>query len=318
VVEGGRYARDDEVATWARDGWVLLDGLIDTDTIDRAREEAHNVFPRPERYHADPHACIPPGRTTEVLRRGHPEYPAKGPAFRPEQGRWQGEFPYFGAGELNRLVVHPAIVDFVERALGTRDLRVYQSMILAKYTGDTNYEQPLHTDRNHSWLPPTSAAPAHVEAFLYLSDVHAGTAPTHLVSRGYNGDRSLNEVWYPNDAPELYAREVPAIGGRGSLLAYRNDVFHRAVDLTEPGGARFLLNVSYKMANAGWIGYHSWQSRATYPFWTTFVESATPRELELFGFPPPGDPVWDDALLDATAVRYPRLDLTPWRNEERP
>jgi hypothetical protein len=79
-----------------------------------------------------------------------------------------------------------------------------------------------------------------------------------------------------------------------------------------------LLNVSYKMANAGWIGYHSWQSRATYPFWTTFVESATPRELELFGFPPPGDPVWDDALLDATAVRYPRLDLTPWRNEERP
>jgi hypothetical protein len=23
--------------------------------------------------------------------------------------------------------------------------------------------------------------------------------------------------------------------------------------------------------------------------------------------------VWDDALLAATAVRYPKLDLTPWR-----
>ena len=46
---------------------------------------------------------------------------------------------------------------------------------------------------------------------------------------------------------------------------------------------------------------------------TAFVEASTPRELELFGFPPPGHPVWDAALLDATAVRYPRLDLSPWR-----
>jgi hypothetical protein len=211
------------------------------------------------------------------------------------------------------LLVHASIIDFMERALRTRELRVYQSQILAKYTGDTNYEQPLHTDRNHSWLPPMPDAPAHVEAFLYLSDVHAGTAPTHLVPRACNGDRSLNEVWYPDTAPELYAHEVPALGGRGSLLAYRNDVFHRAVDLTEPGGSRFLLNVSYKIAGVDWIGYHAWQSRANYPFWTEFVEGATPRELELFGFPPPGHPVWDDALLDATAVRYPKLDLTPWR-----
>jgi hypothetical protein len=123
----------------------------------------------------------------------------------------------------------------------------------------------------------------------------------------------VNEVWYPEGAPDLYAREVSAIGVRGSLLAYRNDVFHRAVDLTQPGGARFLLNVSYKRASVDWIGYHAWQSRANSPFWTAFVEDATPRELELFGFPPPGHPVWDGALLDATAVRYPKLDLTPWR-----
>ena len=44
-----------------------------------------------------------------------------------------------------------------------------------------------------------------------------------------------------------------------------------------------------------------------------FVEASTPRELELFGFPPPGHPVWDDDMFAATAVRYPNLDLTPWR-----
>ena len=117
----------------------------------------------------------------------------------------------------------------------------------------------------------------------------------------------------PDGAPGLYACERPARGVRGSLLAYRPDVFHRAVPMTEPGGARFLLNVSYKVAGQDWIGYHSMQSRATHPGWVQFVEGSTPRELELFGFPPPGHPVWNDALLDATALRYPGLDLGPWR-----
>ena len=47
--------------------------------------------------------------------------------------------------------------------------------------------------------------------------------------------------------------------------------------------------------------------------WVAFAESCTPRELELFGFPPPGHPIWTAALLDATAARYPKLDLGPWR-----
>ena len=96
---------------------------------------------------------------------------------------------------------------------------------------------------------------------------------------------------------------------RGSLLVYRPDVFHRGVDLTEPGGARFLLNVSYKVAGHDWIGYHTAQSRVVRPGWTAFVEGSTPRELELFGFPPPGHPIWNPTLLDATAERYPKLDL---------
>jgi hypothetical protein len=118
----------------------------------------------------------------------------------------------------------------------------------------------------------------------------------------------------PASDPELYAAEKAAIGGRGSLLAYRTDVFHRAVDLVAPGGSRFLLNVSYKVAGQDWLGYHSVQSRATWPDWVAFVGGSTPRELELFGFPPPGHPVWTPALVDATAERYPGLVLTPWRD----
>ena len=48
------------------------------------------------------------------------------------------------------------------------------------------------------------------------------------------------------------------------------------------------------------------------PHWTSFVEESTPEELELFGFPPHGHPLWTPANVEATASLYPKLDLTPW------
>jgi hypothetical protein len=117
----------------------------------------------------------------------------------------------------------------------------------------------------------------------------------------------------PKGDPDLYAAERPARGVRGSYLAYRPDVFHRAVDLTRPNGHRYLLNVSFKVAGQDWIGYSQGQSRATAPEWAAFVESCTPRQLELYGFPPPGHAIWSAELIEATAARYPKMDLTPWR-----
>ena len=75
-----------------------------------------------------------------------------------------------------------------------------------------------------------------------------------------------------------------------------------------------MLNVSYRRADAEWIGYHTAQSKAGQPHWVKFVEESTPRELELFGFPPPGHPVWNDELIDATTEKYPHLDVQPWRD----
>jgi hypothetical protein len=311
---GGRLARDDEVTAWREDGWVLLDGLVDTDDIDAATPDLKYAFPLPEKFHADPERYWPPGRSTAELRRGYPEMPTTGPAFRPEQHRFAREFPFYGSGLLSRLCVHPSVVDFMERALASTDLRVYQTQISAKYAGDANFEQPMHTDRNHSFLPPRMEPPWwHVESFLYLSDVDEGTAPTHLVPRKDAIGRSVNSIYMPAGDPELYASERAAAGRRGSLLVYRPDVFHRGVDLTRPRSHRFLLNVSYKVAGNDWIGYHSVQSRATHPSWVQFVESSTPRELELFGFPPPGHPVWTADLVNATGEKYPALDVEPWR-----
>ncbi len=313
---GGRRARDDEVARWREHGWVLLEGLVPVEEIDAATGDLHALFPTAEEYHADPE-----GETERRLGRPAPvdefPWPPNGPGFRHDQHRWMGAFPFPGAGLLNRLVVHPSIVDFAVRALGSSDIRLYQAQVSAKYTGITNYEQPMHTDRNHSWLPALGEAPWwHVEGFLYLSDVGPTTAPTHLVSvRDSAQRRTTVPILMPDRAPELYAAEQGAVGVRGSYLAYRPDVFHRAVDLTEPGGARFLLNASYKLPGQDWVGYHTMQSRSTSPHWVAFVEASTPAELALFGFPPPGHPIWNTALLDATKRLYPRLDTAPWRSQ---
>ncbi len=202
----------------------------------------------------------------------------------------------------------------MERALESTDLRVYQNQVSAKYAGDANFEQPMHTDRNHSFLPPRMESPWwHVESFLYLTDVDEGTAPTSLVRLQDSVGRSTNSMFMPDEDPALYGAERSAIGVRGSLLVYRPDVFHRGTDLERPGSHRFFLNVSYKVAGTDWIGYHSAQSNATHPAWVQFVEMSTPRDLELFGFPPPGHPVWTAALVESTSEKYPNLDVGPWR-----
>jgi hypothetical protein len=38
------------------------------------------------------------------------------------------------------------------------------------------------------------------------------------------------------------------------------------------------------------------------------------RQLQLFGFPPPGHPYWTPQTLRDLAVRYPGLDTRPWQD----
>ena len=309
-----RLASEDEVRAWREDGWVLLDTLIGDDEIEIAAKDLDQIVPSAEAYHADP-----TGQTAHWL--GAPpdrppayRWPEEGPGFRPEQHIWKGEFPFPGSGALNRLCQHPSLVDFARRALGEPDIRIYQTGLSAKYQGIVNYEQPMHTDRNHSWLPAIGRAPWwNLQTFIYLSDQDESCS-THIVSRPEAEGRQTT-VWgiMPNDDPDLYAAERSSPGRRGSVLAYRNDVFHRGVDLTRPGAARFFLAVSFKAAGQEWIGFDGPQSRATSPDWVRLVEESTPDELALWGFPRPGHPVWDAELLEATAELYPGLDLRPWR-----
>jgi hypothetical protein len=211
--------------------------------------------------------------------------------------------------------VHPSVVDFAGRALGEPDIRLYQIHASAKYSGLTNYEQPMHTDQNHSWLPAIGRPPWwNLEGFLYMTDVTESANPTRLVSvRHTQNTPTRYPVLMPDFAPDIYEAEQPAVGVRGSYLAYRSDVFHRGAAFAESGTSRTVLALAFKIAAQEWIGYDEAQSRSNGAEWTRFVEGSSPRELDLFGFPPPGHEIWDEDLLRRTQRRYPKLDLTPWK-----
>ncbi|MFI6347186.1 phytanoyl-CoA dioxygenase family protein [Streptomyces sp. NPDC050560] len=298
--------------SWEKDGFFLVPELLNETDLKEALAELAQLYPSGPEYAARKHHTHA-GATTDS-----PQTPrTKNKLFmqNPEQFAGQIDFPWTGHA-LDRLTVHPRITDIAADLLDTTDLRLYQAQLWAKYTGATDYEQPLHLDySSHTLLVPKKRArPQQVEMFLYLTDVTEGCAPTRLVSRSLTRDMSPvpYHVWRGTH-PELYGAEVSLPGPAGSLLVYAPDIWHRAVDMTEPEGARIWMNLAYRTAGTDWLGLQSFPRIAMVPAWGRFVAARTPRELALFGFPPPGHDAYDEDVLEGMERRYPGLDTTPWR-----
>jgi hypothetical protein len=303
------------VRGWRDHGWVLVEGLVPTADIDAALDDLWLVYPRPEDFHAAGDRSVLGSDRRRLRSPG--DAPEEGKAMRAEQFLGLTDFPFPGSGRLNRLFVHPEIVRFAKAAMGLDDVRLYQMGLWAKYTGVANYDQPLHTDRNHAVVPVRMERGWwHLEGFLYLSDVTEGTGPTRLVSvqdsAAYDDRVGLGPI-LDGEGEDLYAAERAAPGVRGSFLAYRPDVWHRGADLTDAGGSRFLANISFKPGHHDWIGYFNPQPRSGLPEFARFMASCTPEELALLGVPRPGHPYWTEAVVDAMERRYPGIDMAPYR-----
>lgn len=291
---------DAAAARWRADGWVLLDGLIDEATMAIVADELAGLD-------------VPPvsGPTRRADQAGRPR-------FRAEQFDGTHLFPLPSAPTLNRLVAHPEVIDFAARAIGSDDLRLYQSRLWSKHGDHTDYEQPLHRDLNHS-LVSARSEPGwwHLECFLYLSDVDEGNGAPRLVpassieAAGVTPTSERRSV-ERDEQPELYDLEVSAPARRGSLLAYRSDVWHRGTDI-DRGRERHVLVVAYRPAAADWIGFDAHPPLVDNPDFKAFVAGSGPDELGLFGVPRPGHPFWTPETVDGMAAIYPGLDLGPWR-----
>lgn len=297
-------------AEFDENGFVILPGLL-ADDVAEAVADLGSVFPTTTEFHDD----VDPRRNER---------------FRDEFG---GITPFpTRSTPLNLVSVHPVLIDLAEDLLGDDDLRCYSIEAWAKYTSAADYEQPFHRDYlNHTLLVPSAdAAPTQVEMFVYLSDVSDGLGPIALLPREHAVCAPALPNWYPAEdghhdpdqptwtsevgRPDWYRNEVRATGPAGTVIAYRIDTFHRGTNLTERGGSRFTVHTNFRTASADWITRRAWTDTANRGNgWADFVASASPRQLRLFGFPPPRHPYWTNDTLDGMALRYPGFDTGPWR-----
>jgi hypothetical protein len=275
-------------------GFALMEGFLSPEELAAARQALWLHFPTPDDYFADP------------ARYAH--YAA---------GQFAGveEYPY-RSWDLNRLAFHPDLVDAAERYLGTPELHLYKVELWAKYSGASNYDQPLHRDYgSHSLVVPRlDGGYQQLTTFIFLSDVTDVDGPTRIVPY----DRGTRVPFTPLyiEFGALVDEEVSATGPAGSLLVYRTDILHRGSDLTGVGRSRFSLLVDYQARGTTWAGKMAWPKQAPQR-WAKLMPRCTVRERDLFGFPRPGDPYWNEQTVADVALRYPGMDMTPYRRTDR-
>jgi len=271
-------------------GFALVEGFLSAPELQAAREALWLHFPRPDDYFADPDAY---GR------------------YRASQFAGIDEFPY-RSWDLNRLAVHPDLVDLAERYLGTTELHLYKVELWAKYAEAVDYDQPLHRDYGSHSLVVPRLEPRYQQltTFVFLSDVTDADGPTCIVPYQDGKDVPYTPLYLPFGS--LAESEVRCTGAAGSLLVYRTDILHRGSNMTGERRARFSLLADFQVRGTTWGGKMAWPKQSP-ERWAKFIPQCSVRERDLFGFPRPGDPYWTDETLDGVAARYPGIDLEPYR-----
>ena len=298
---------NDAAQDWQTHGFAVLPGLIPIGELDQARGELQLMFPSAEGFHARSDA-----RYSRYLN---------------DEFAGIDSFP-FRSVQLSLLAVHARLVHLAELLLQDDDIRIYSAEAWAKYTGAAHYDQALHRDYlNHTTLVP-AAGPGYrqLEMFLYLADVPEGLGPPHFLSCTRTAEFPIRPNWYPRadgvdseggfvssaGSPALYDAEVSAAGPAGTVVVFQPGTFHRGTAMSVPGGARYTMHLGYRPAGVEWAQRQAWANCSHDPAWYQFVEHASPRQLELFGFPPAGHPFWTAETLSGMAVRYPGIDLSAW------
>ena len=277
----------------------MLPGYLFEDELAPAQAELELLFPTAEQYHSG----TDPDRNARFT-----------------SGEFAGIdlFPYSSV-EWSLLGLSPPVVALAEALLGTAAIRMYEGHNWAKYSGATDYDQPLHCDyRNHTPVVPSEDPTlAEVEMFIYIHGVPEELGPTHVVSQRHT--RSL-PTWPTRitreEHPEIYTHEVTSAGPAGTVLAYKTNTYHRGTAMSGSDGARFSLKASYRTVSDLWYDKMGLTERLGEP-WYRFVERAAPRQLELVGFPARGHRYWTARTWSDVCDRYPRADLSAFRPQER-
>jgi len=275
-----------------RHGYVLVPGFLGGGELEAARENLLRYYPSAEELERTPE------RYGGIME---------------EADQLQNEFPFAGEA-LNDVSTHPALIEFVERLLGSEDVLLSQSAIWAKYAGTgADFEQGLHLDYQGNTLvtPRDDGAYRQVNMILYYTDVSMDMGPTYVVSQEKSG-----AVWPAfrtrKGDPGLYKQERPVLALAGDLLIFSMRTWHRASAITAEKGVRFSHHLVWRDGRFAFQGYHQWSSKGENPLLRDFLCRATPRQRQALGFPKVGDPYWNKQTVAEVRKRYPGMELSPY------
>ena len=285
------------------DGFTVLPGFLNDDELQTAQMSLWEQFPRPEDFFADPDS--------------HRDLACS-------QFAGLRNFPFVG-WDLNRIAFHSDLVDAIERYLGSTELMLYKAELWAKYSGAIDYDQAHHRDfGNHSLVVPRADGEgAQITSFILLSEVTDLDGPTKVVRLQDSADvpfvPEVDSKQHSFALPKGSFADVerPILGPAGTLFMYRTDVLHRGTNFGAPGRSRFALLTDFTARGRPWLGKIAWPNQAISRHWVETMERATVRERDLFGFPKPDDPYWDEQTLDGVQRRYPEMDMTPYGADAR-
>jgi hypothetical protein len=187
-------------------------------------------------------------------------------------------FPWDNSG-LNLAMTHPNLIDAVERIIGSREIRLSEAHLGAKYFEmDKSPGTPVdhfHLDYGNNTLGPELEEDdfQHIFAFYYFDEVKEGMGPIQMVPNGKTKSEAVRMI-------------VPG----GSICLYTPFTLHAASAFKVPGH-RAVAWVGFSRKDRLWDGARSftYKSGANFQAMNRFIAEASPRQLEMIGFPPPGD-----------------------------
>ncbi|MGP4079217.1 hypothetical protein ACTWQL_04830 [Pseudalkalibacillus sp. R45] len=204
---------------------------------------------------------------------------------------------------LNHVCTHPDMIDEAERIMGTREIRLSEAHLGMKYYQESPQQLgtppgAFHMDYRNNTLGPKLPEDdfMNILFFYCFDDVGPGMAPIMMT---------------PNGRPDSDA--VPMIVPGGSLCIYTIFTRHAASSFTK-SGHRPVAWIGFSRKDRPWDGarYFSYKTGVSMKGMERFIVEANPRQLELIGFPPPGDPRWTKEMITGMAKRYKGFNPTPY------
>ena len=275
-------------------GYVIIPNFLSAEELAAARAAMFRYYPTAEELAATPE------RYGGIIEDGD---------------QLQNEFP-FTTGKLNDISTHPEIISMVTRLLNTPDVLLTQAAIWAKYAGAGDYQQGLHLDYQGNTLvvPRDDGDYRQVNMILYYTDVTADLGPTCVVPN----EKVKNRLMWPpfrtrKDDPQLYKAEKKVIVKAGAILIFGMSTWHRASAIEAEFGIRLSHHLIYRAARHGFQGYHLWAHFGEKKELGQFISRASLQQRKVLGFPEPGNEYWNEQTLKAVSMRYPKMDMSPYK-----